>query len=241
MTTSRRTLPIALLAMLPLLALPAPHRAQSIESVESIPLKPRKWRLDPSTFMAGVVPLYKSSVDLPPTSTGPGESLRGLAFTFPSSNSPDPYASRDRVGYLIHPRSWPISGSYISITVALVAEGPVLFNTQFDQSACTDQARLRLHFQSGPLYGSNPSTRWWTNPLNIPLSSLLNGQPATLTVPLTPDQWTNAVGQRSSSGFYDAMANCAWIGLTFGGCFFGHGVNATGASVQFALLDYSIY
>jgi hypothetical protein len=69
----------------------------------------------------------------------------------------------------------------------------------------------------------------------------------TMTVPLTPDQWSSVyrkVGNLNSStlaGFQDALANLGDVGMTFGGgCFAGHGVNVSGGTARFVLISYTI-
>jgi hypothetical protein len=69
----------------------------------------------------------------------------------------------------------------------------------------------------------------------------------TLTVPLTPDQWSSVYGKvenynaDSLAGFEDALRNLGEIGMTFGGgCFFGHGVNVSDGTAHIALISYTI-
>ena len=62
-----------------------------------------------------------------------------------------------------------------------------------------------------------------------------------MTVKLSPDQWTNVVGKRSSWGFAKTRKNMGNIGVTFGGgCFFGHGVNVSGGSARFIMTRFEL-
>ena len=66
---------------------------------------------------------------------------------------------------------------------------------------------------------------------------------ATLTVPLTPSQWSDWNGQNGASvtaAFNAAVAKVSQIGLSFGGgCFFENGVTTTDGSGTFALTNFS--
>ncbi len=65
-----------------------------------------------------------------------------------------------------------------------------------------------------------------------------------ITVPLTPDQWSSVLGKKGSAApleFAEALRGVDKVGMTFGGgCFFGHGVNVSGGEATFTLKDFAI-
>jgi hypothetical protein len=44
----------------------------------------------------------------------------------------------------------------------------------------------------------------------------------------------------AAQGFANAVANPAWIGITCGGMFFGHGVYTTGGMATFTMFAFSV-
>jgi hypothetical protein len=69
----------------------------------------------------------------------------------------------------------------------------------------------------------------------------------TMTVPLTPDQWSSVYGKPGNlnattlAGFHDALTNLGHVGMTFGGGYFaGHGVNVSGAGAR-AMRSYKLF
>jgi len=88
-----------------------------------------------------------------------------------------------------------------------------------------------------PVFGSSKTLRGWSNPISVVLA---NGE-YTMTVRLSPDQWTNVEGERSGAGFAKTLKRVDNIGLTFGGgCFFGHGVSVTGGTARFLLTRFDL-
>ena len=103
---------------------------------------------------------------------------------------------------------------------------------------CTpDSQTVRLFFSTPGFAYTN---FWWSNPIAMTLTG--NGT-ATLTVPLTPSQWSDWNGQNGASvtaAFNAAVAKVSQIGLSFGGgCFFENGVTTTDGSGTFALTNFS--
>ncbi len=81
--------------------------------------------------------------------------------------------------------------------------------------------------------------RWWSNPAAF---TLADGT-VTLVVPIDPALWSDAgghFGDIEPFGFADALAYPAAIGLTFGGEFFGHGVNVVDGTARFILTNYAV-
>lgn len=103
--------------------------------------------------------------------------------------------------------------------------------------------RMRLYFQrkgdnmSGE--GSMQFYRWWSNPF----SCILRPGKQTLTVPLQPGQWSSVYGRPGTTNpiaFRDACNETAYVGMTFGGNFFGHGVWAKTEGAKFKLISFKI-
>jgi hypothetical protein len=136
-------------------------------------------------------------------------------------------------------------GQSVIFTAQIVAtSGTPVFNFMLEPSnTCTYPAHVRAYFEQGTKHDVSyaPATyRWWANPIAVELAEGV----ATVTVPLTPEQWSDAAGEIGSAqlaGFEAALAHPGAIGLTFGGgCFFGHGVNVSGGTARFILSNYVV-
>ncbi len=90
-----------------------------------------------------------------------------------------------------------------------------------------------------PAHAQDGDYRWWSNPMAVALDNGL----FTLTVPLSPAQWSNVWGQfgnTRAAQFNLALKQPQRIGFSFGGgCFFGHGVNAS-EPAQFVLQSFGV-
>lgn len=165
------------------------------------------------------------------TFLGPTQCADLLCFTFPTGNS-----ALNHVDYMLRQ-----SGSLASkneLTAHFTISGQPTFQaTQPGTCDPTPKAHLFFAVQGYGVSGSTGENiqRWWSNPISVKLT----GGDTTLTVPLTPDQWSDVDGQSGESNlsaFADAMDHAGWIGLTFGGgCSFGHGVNTAEPGVTFTL------
>lgn len=85
--------------------------------------------------------------------------------------------------------------------------------------------------------------RWWSNPISVALAA----GTFTITVPLTPANWSSVFGAEgnasvaATAGFNGAIANLNNLGFTFGGgSFFGHGLNLTSGTATFTLTGYGV-
>jgi hypothetical protein len=86
----------------------------------------------------------------------------------------------------------------------------------------------------------NPDGRWWSYESGYNLGSQDNNT-ITIIVPLTPDKWSNVIGQHDSISFYAALKNVGWVGVTCGGRnFWGHGVAVRGGSAKYILVSLRI-
>jgi hypothetical protein len=99
-----------------------------------------------------------------------------------------------------------------------------------------------LHSESG---------RWWNTPgfriTDTPDASYTaqpfvdDGQPHTLTIPLTYEWWTSVTGQGGLADFEAALINTGYVGMTFGGSdFFGHGVQVKRGTIAFELIYFRV-
>ena len=135
----------------------------------------------------------------------------------------------------------PLQGSTLTVTLAVTVVGTPTFGYMSDlANTCPAPATVRPYFETA---FNGEFDRWWANPT----SYVLGPGTVTLTIPLTPDQWSSVYGKfgnydaNSLDGFQNALKNTFNIGLSFGGgCFFGHGVNVSGGAAQFQLLGYSV-
>jgi len=112
-------------------------------------------------------------------------------------------------------------------------------------NTCATPATVRLFLERKNDDLSEEFYRWWAHTISYELQATPGN--ITLTVPLTPDQWSSVYGRTGNydaaalAGFQDALQNLGNVGMTFGGgCFFGHGVNVSGGSARFALINYTI-
>jgi hypothetical protein len=113
-------------------------------------------------------------------------------------------------------------------------------NANFVPTEGTATARVRLFLQQrgDTLTAQEPYKRWWS----LPYTELREGE-FTLTVSLSPDQWSSVLGQRGAevpNEFDAAIPNLENVGFTFGGTFAGHGVYVTGGNARFILKQYSV-
>lgn len=193
-------------------------------SAQSLSLDPHLWSLSTNSFKNA--PLY--------TCAG-----GALCFDFPVSKN-------KTVNYLTTVLAQPFgNASTVQASLTIVTTGnPVFVGTD----TCTFPAHFRLYFEADSSVWTNvdgDTFRWWSNPISY---QLVAGS-ATLTVPLTPDQWSTVFGRFGNAdpdtlaGFAASLQHTILAGGTFGaGCNFGHGVSIqpkTGTA-QFELSSYII-
>jgi hypothetical protein len=146
-------------------------------------------------------------------------------FDFPSQNG---------VHY-VYKLAPPIKvGQTITMHFAITGNG------NFVPTEGTATARVRLFLQQSgdTLTAQEPYKRWWS----LPYVELSDGE-FTLSVPLSPDQWTSVFGQSGAevpNEFNAAISKLKNVGFTFGGTFAGHGVFVTGGNARFVLKEFSV-
>jgi hypothetical protein len=125
------------------------------------------------------------------------------------------------------------------------------FVTQHGGGDCVGDtpAAVRFYFISPSASGSSVGTPpagfytrfWWSNPVNLPLTTGdQNGPPISAAVG-DPSEWSDWNGQRGDSSpavleaFEEAIHKVQTVGLSFGGeCFFETGVQAVGTPETFS-------
>lgn len=152
------------------------------------------------------------------------------------------------VHYVTTQYSLGATHSAMTAKIRLTFDPGTSFNYKMQpDNTCTTPANVRLFFQRKNDDMQGEFYRWWSNPVSYELGSSETGTGITMTVPLTPDQWSSVNGKfgnqdaEASAGFQDALLNVGRVGMTFGGgCFFGHGVNVTGGAANLSMIDFSI-
>ena len=135
-----------------------------------------------------------------------------------------------------------LSGTMV-ITLACISAPSVVFrwDSESGNVGCPTPANARPIIYSGlKSLVKSGSDRWWAHSIAY---TLTNGT-ATLTIPLTPGNWSNVNGVldvNNPTGFQACLNSVSWVGMTFGGgCFYGHGVNVEGGNAQFIISDFRI-
>lgn len=178
----------------------------------------------------------------------------GVAFDFPVSPQPDPNATGDWAEYLIETHTAALPGGGFltaTFTVSTSTPSPVFnfMSAPFNTCGGSPPA-IRLYFQSGQLWNAAGYNRWWSNSRvgDPSVKYILGPGTATLTVPLTPDHWSETFGNfgdssaTATNGFNSTVARPTYWGATMGGgCFFGHGVNISNGTARLAMTNYSAF
>lgn len=177
---------------------------------------------------------FQYSVGMP---TAPTLIPGGFTFGFPSlPNS---------VHYLVKsinrpPVSFSMAGS-------LDASADAVFDWHIPGGTNVDGGlppNFRFYFQRS---GDNMSAqgdyqyyRWWSNPDCVELK---NGSFA-LNVPMDPSRWSSiygVFGDAAGSHFTDAISNCEYVGITFGGGgAFGHGITLTSGTAKLTVTQFDV-
>lgn len=211
------------------------------------PRPPAAVAWQPSLMPTDWVFLHSPSMPETPMPTQNG----AWAFDFPLYEGELPCAHSQgcpSVHYVTTKAKGPLTGAKsLTMSVEILASDGVIFEHRTEpNNTGTHPASVRLFLQrkmDGAM--QNEFYRWWSNPLHI----VLAGGQHSITVPLTPDQWSSVKGKKggdeadpeATAGFHDVLANIENIGMTFGGgSFFGHGINVRDGHAAFALQTFSI-
>ena len=137
----------------------------------------------------------------------------------------------------------------VSASIEVNATGAPTFEYALDaNNTCINPAQVRFLLQekgddlSG--VGGKQYYRWWS----INAAYELAPGSTTLTAQISDlSQWLSVFGERAdasaaaTAGFMQAMANLGNVGFSFGGgCFYGHGVRASGGGARFAVTSYAV-
>lgn len=150
----------------------------------------------------------------------------GWEFDFPGT---------DGVHYLVTPVSGRMPGAMVA-SVRVEKNAGALFR---ESDPCTDShvAAVRLYFQrrGDDLTTSKQDWRWWSVD-----RYLLDNLAGELVVPVSPDKWSQVFGQVGDTRpneFTAAASDVQVVGLTFGGCFAGHGVYVIDGAAKFIAVN----
>lgn len=86
---------------------------------------------------------------------------------------------------------------------------------------------------------SGEFSRWWSNPESV----VLGTGTFSLAVPLTGDHWSSVFGKTGTvapTEFANALKHVSSLGVTFGGCFFGHGAGTDTGLARWMLSSYTV-
>ena len=157
-----------------------------------------------------------------------------LTFDFPTAPN--------SMGYIYSTRPpGTIAGSVV-VAFQITTTGAPRFNYASPDNTCVVPAKVRPFIWA---HRDSPAEfdRWWSNPIAYELAA----GSATITVSLSPDQWSSVNGKFGNAdagaraGFQSAIKAVSSLGLTFGGgCFFGHGVDVSGGTAKFVLSRYEV-
>lgn len=162
----------------------------------------------------------------------------------PTNNSQAFPSGTGIVGYVMTP--FNATEPLHQVTITFEVENN---NAQYRVMDPTDHppATFRLMFAVKGFNLTNANDRWWGHATAYGGScecydlGSQDNQVVVISVPLTPDLWTNVYGQQSATAFDAALKNVGWFGLTFGGqSFAGHGVALAGGTAKFVLIDYVV-
>lgn len=197
--------------------------------MQSIVLTPNNWTLfgKPTDDALTTLPISQGA-------RLPGQPL-SVVFSFPDAATGlwAGYLTSGYVGQV--PINPIIAGQTLVVEGHVTAAADTVFNF-YPDSTCPVAPNFRPYIE-GAFLSPNPALRWWSNPV---CQFLQDGNFA-LSVPFSPESWSDADGifatdPSAAPGFAQTLAAPVRIGLTFGGgCFFGHGVNVSGATAQFKI------
>jgi hypothetical protein len=170
--------------------------------------------------------LYSPNMPAHPTA----RDAKGWEFSFPP---------RDGVHYLVRPVIGRL-GSRISATFVVERDGRLVESDPCEGS----HAAVRLFFQrrGDDLTAAKEFHRWWSME-----TFLLNTDTkAGLIVALDPSLWSSVLGKVGNSSaevtaaFQAAAGDVQNVGVTFGGCYAGHGVYVVDGPARFIMMRYTL-
>jgi hypothetical protein len=172
---------------------------------------------------------FQASPGMPPSPSSCGDGTQ-WCFDFPS---------RDGLQYLVTPVAGFVAGT-MTAKFHIEADAGATFR---ESDPCGDrhQASVRLYFQrrGDQLTARYEDWRWWSNPAHVVLA---NGTHV-LSAQLAASEWSQVYGKKGDTraqAFAAAAGDVQALGVTFGGCFFGHGAYVTGGSARFVMTGFTV-
>lgn len=192
---------------------------------DTVSLMPAAWVISYSPGM----PTHPSGRAISPLSAA----AAGWSFDFPD---------KDDVHYVMVPyyAAKPHKTLTITYRVAVLSGAPKFVSV--DPCVPNEAASFSpiLERQGDMMVASQEFYRWWGYP---PITLVADGQVHTASYPLTADRWSSVFGKfgtQAPAEFATSLKSLMGVGITFGGCFAGHGDFNTGGKARFTLLNYQI-
>jgi hypothetical protein len=131
-----------------------------------------------------------------------------------------------------------------TITLAFSIDGDATFGNADPNDTGTPSLHLFIWEAGDNLSGQGTFAyyRWWCSSGAV----LKAGNNQTISCVVNPANWSSVFGENGANsaaaqaGFAQAVRNAAYVGFTFGGSFFGHGVWTTIGAARFAINDMSV-
>lgn len=163
-----------------------------------------------------------------PGMTVPVSTSAGLQFVFPHQNG---------VHYLTKAPANSLSG-VATLTFSVDPPNAQLVEVEPCSGGSIPLVRLYFQRQGDNLSGAGDYEfyRWWST------GAELDGSLNVLSASFVPEQWTSVYGKAgiaNPAAFAAALAAPARLGMTFGGCFAGHGVYDSGSGATTFTFNYA--
>jgi hypothetical protein len=131
-----------------------------------------------------------------------------------------------------------------TITLTFSIDGDATFGNADPKDTGTPSLHLFIWEAGDNLSGQGAFGyyRWWCSSGAV----LKVGSNQTISCVVNPANWSSVFGENGANsaaaqaGFAQAVRNAAYVGFTFGGSFFGHGVWTTIGAARFAINDMSV-
>jgi hypothetical protein len=131
-----------------------------------------------------------------------------------------------------------------TITLGFSIDGDATFSNADPNDTGTPSLHLFIWEAGDDLSGQSAFVyyRWWCSSAAV----LKTGNDQTISCVVNPANWSSIFGESgvnsaaAQAGFAQAVRNVAYVGFTFGGSLFGHGVWTTTGAARFAINDMSV-
>jgi hypothetical protein len=214
-------LAITLAAALALAGCKAENRPPPPNTAAAVSMDPARWA-------------FQASPGMP---AGPAAHAEGWAFDFPARDGPGSVPGAG-VHYLVSGVRGFLAGT-MTARFRIEADAGAAFR---ESDPCgAHNASARLYFQRRGDVGTvkYEDYRWWSNPAHVVLAA--GG--FELSAPIVASEWSQVLGKKGdgrAQAFAAAAADVQAVGITFGGCFFGHGAYLASGSARFVMTDFAV-